>query len=88
MTQIAAINDITSIVALCLGFCYCMIATLDAKNQKAPKAQRKAKVAQEAQEAQERKTNMADTDLASGRSSQVIKMVMPTYIMAPSEDER
>lgn len=32
---------------------------------------------------------MADADVvASGRGAQVIKVVMPTYIMAPTEDER
>lgn len=31
---------------------------------------------------------MADAEVASGRGAQVIKVVMPTYIMAPTEDER
>lgn len=31
---------------------------------------------------------MADMDAPTGRGSQVIKVVMPTYIMAPTEDER
>lgn len=32
---------------------------------------------------------MAETDVAvSGRGSQVIRVVMPTYIMEPTEDER
>lgn len=31
---------------------------------------------------------MADMDAPVGRGSQVIKVVMPTYIMAPTEDER
>ncbi|DBA04351.1 TPA: hypothetical protein N0F65_002113 [Lagenidium giganteum] len=31
---------------------------------------------------------MADTEVATGRGSQVIKVVMPTFIMAPTEDER
>lgn len=31
---------------------------------------------------------MADMDTPTSRGSQVIKVVMPTYIMAPTEDER
>lgn len=31
---------------------------------------------------------MADMDVPMGRGSQVIKVVLPTYIMAPTEDER
>ncbi|KAH7464878.1 hypothetical protein PRIC1_005527 [Phytophthora ramorum] len=31
---------------------------------------------------------MADTEATPGRASQVIKVVMPTYVMAPTEDER
>ncbi|KAF4140629.1 Tctex-1 family [Phytophthora infestans] len=31
---------------------------------------------------------MADLEMSSGRENQVIKVVMPTYIMAPTEDER
>ncbi|KAF1329593.1 Outer dynein arm light chain 2, partial [Globisporangium splendens] len=30
---------------------------------------------------------MADLDVASSRGSQIIKVVMPTYIMTPTEDE-
>lgn len=35
-----------------------------------------------------RQRAMADLDVAPGRGSQIIKVVMPTYIMAPTEDER
>lgn len=31
---------------------------------------------------------MTDTEMTPGRANQVIKVVMPTYIMAPTEDER
>lgn len=31
---------------------------------------------------------MADYDAPAGRGSQVIRVVLPTYIMAPTEDER
>lgn len=31
---------------------------------------------------------MADYDASSGRGSQIIRVVLPTYIMAPTEDER
>jgi hypothetical protein len=31
---------------------------------------------------------MAENEVAGGRSSSIIKVVMPTYIMKPSEDER
>ncbi|KAE8885232.1 hypothetical protein PF005_g3988 [Phytophthora fragariae] len=31
---------------------------------------------------------MADMEMTPGRANQVIKVVMPTYIMAPTEDER
>ncbi|KAG2523804.1 hypothetical protein BBO99_00002906 [Phytophthora kernoviae] len=31
---------------------------------------------------------MADLETTPGRANQVIKVVMPTYIMAPTEDER